>query len=431
MRPLLRIFITAVAAAGALAGIASTASAARRGPCIPGTHAPMCSYWTAKVTFVADGDTIEVHVDGEPASSRPRIRVTGINAMELTRYSSNPRKRRGECHALEATSRLERLIRAAHGRVRLEAQHRSSRTGTRLRRAVYAKIGGRWVDLAEKVVADGLALWLPNSDEFAWNRRYSALADEAAARGIGLWNTHSCGIGPGTDDQLRMWVNWDADGVDSQDVNGEWAKIKNLDATRDMSLAGWWFRDSHHRRYNFPAWAKIPAGATITVHIGRGTSAGDTFYWGEPKPVFENASDDARAMGDGGYLFDPQGDLRAWMTYPCRLSCADPLRGAIQVVAQPKGVETVTVRNVSAEPVDLEGYLLENRPFSYAFGPDAVLAPGQSLVLDIGGSPLDDTLNLKHWARLGNILNDGGDSVTVRNFTGTVVACAAWGSSAC
>jgi hypothetical protein len=34
------------------------------------------------------------------------------------------------------------------------------------------------------------------------------------------------------------------------------------------------------------------------------------------EPVFENATPDERGMGDGGYLFDPDGDLRGWDTYP-------------------------------------------------------------------------------------------------------------------
>jgi hypothetical protein len=28
-----------------------------------------------------------------------------------------------------------------------------------------------------------------------------------------------------------------------------------------------------------------------------------------------------RYMGDGGFLFDPDGDLRAWDMYPCRYAC--------------------------------------------------------------------------------------------------------------
>lgn len=327
MRSLLHAYIAAAVAAAAVGGVASTAQATSERPCIAGKSHPTCTIWTGKVTFVADGDTIDVDIAGDRTSRPVRVRITGIQAMEQTRYSSKPRRRRGECHALAATARLEQLVRAGHRTVRLAARRPGSRTGTRIRRAVSAKIHGRWVDLGSTLISEGRVLWLPNSVEYAWNRSYNAAAQQAAGGGLGIWDSDSCGQGPGDEHQLRMWVRWDAGGVDGKHVNGEWAKIENLDPSRDISLAGWWFRDSHHRRYSFPRWATIPAGRTITVHMGRGASAGRRFFWGQRKPVFENARGGRRALGDGAYLFDPQGDLRASMTYPCRALCADPLRG--------------------------------------------------------------------------------------------------------
>src|SRR5215217_5895824 len=85
---------------------AGTASAAT-GPCAPG-GGPTCHYWYGKVTFIADGDTIDVRVSGETK----RVRVTGLNAMEMTRYSKYPSRRRGACHAVAATARMEQLLRA-------------------------------------------------------------------------------------------------------------------------------------------------------------------------------------------------------------------------------------------------------------------------------------------------------------------------------
>ena len=50
---------------------------------------------------------------------------------------------------------------------------------------------------------------------------------------------------------------------------------------------------------------------------------------------FDNTG--ANGVGDGAYLFDPQGDLRAWMTYPCRLGCTDPYTGALELTADATG----------------------------------------------------------------------------------------------
>jgi micrococcal nuclease len=57
------------------------------------------------------------------------------------------------------------------------------------------------------------------------------------------------------------------------------------------------------------------------VHVGPGTSTATHKYWGLPVRIFANPTFDASAIGDGGYLFDPRGDLRAHMLYPCVVAC--------------------------------------------------------------------------------------------------------------
>ena len=111
-----------------------------------------------------------------------------------------------------------------------------------------------------------------------------------------------------------MTVNPDADGNDGQNINGEWVRIRNT-GTRAVSLHRWWFRDSDLRRYTFPASAVVPAGGSVTLHMGHGSDTRDTFYWGPRQPPLDNPSGDDRAMGDGGYLFDPRGNLRHWVIY--------------------------------------------------------------------------------------------------------------------
>ena len=104
---------------------APAAQAQPRGPCIAGTNGPQCHFWTAKTTFVADGDTIRVRIDGQPGEKT--IRFTGINTMELSRYSKYPARRRGACMGLEATALVERYIKRSRGVVRLSAQNPGSR----------------------------------------------------------------------------------------------------------------------------------------------------------------------------------------------------------------------------------------------------------------------------------------------------------------
>src|SRR5918992_565363 len=207
----------------ALACVFTAGADAARGPCIPGKAKPVCYHWTADVHSVGDGDTIKVNIDGDGSSTLKRVRLTGINAAELDVYSHTPENRRGDCHGVEATNRLEQLIQAAGNRVRLSAQNPSSRSGPRLRRMVSVGSNGQWVDLAQILVDEGHVLFHPNGTEWARNASYSKGAQQAALRGQNYWDTSYCGDGPDEDAQLVMWVNWDADGADgTHRVNGEW-----------------------------------------------------------------------------------------------------------------------------------------------------------------------------------------------------------------
>jgi hypothetical protein len=135
--------------------------------------------------------------------------------------------------------------------------------------------------------------------------------------------------------------------------------------------------------------------------------------------------------GDGAYLFDPEGDLRAWMMYPCRYNCVDPLQNALAVTAHPRGKEYVNVKNVSASAVDLEGYRLFSRPYGYPFPAGTLVQPGETLRVNVRGDPADDTPLLKHWGLAGLILDNGGDSVRVSTFNDIVLGCDAWGNVSC
>ena len=382
--------------------------------------------WNAKVVSVNDGDTIHVRLNGRVET----VRFSSIQAMEQSVYSPHPSKRRGECHALEATARLEQLIRDGHGRVRLSAQRASSHAGYRLRRSVAARIGGRWRDLGQMLIREGHALWMDGTAEDRWNRAYNLAEQRARLDGVGLWNPTHCGSGPSQDVPLRLWVSWDPAGIDAENINGEYIKIQNQGSVA-AALAHWWVRDSNYRRFTFPAGTVLEPGRTVTVHTGHGSDSAETFYWGLNTPIFENANGDGRNLGDGGYLFDPQGDLRAAMIYPCLVACTDPNQGAVQVIAHPRDPESMAVRNVSDHPVDLYGYELALHGSSYQFGDWPALAPGQTVTVDVDGDPADDTALHRHWGLGRLILPNPGGYVRLQTFTNITLSCDAWGSGSC
>ncbi len=295
-----------------MAALSTPAARADTGPCTAEEDSPTCEFAYGEVTFIADGDTIDVDI---PGLGIRRVRLTGINATEQTAYSKDPARRRGACHALEATERLERMIERGGGRVRLAAQNLESMAGRRLRRQVSTRIDGSWVDTGRELVADGHALWLPHGIEYAWNRSYKQLSEQAAARRQRLFDSDACGPGPAPDVQPELELEWDARGNDGRNINGEWARIENP-STQPLQLEGWWFRDSSARRFTFPPGTVVPPEDDITLHVGQGNSDEADYFWGLPGPAFENASGGRRAMGDGGYLFDPRGNLRSWEIYP-------------------------------------------------------------------------------------------------------------------
>lgn len=409
-------------AALVLCGLTATSAQARSGPCFPGAHGAPCRFQTAKVIAVNDGDTVDVRLRDRAYE----VRFRSVQAMELTRY--NPARRRGQCHAVAAANRVEALVRASHMRVRLSSQHPAKDHLGRLLRWVAVRRHGRWQDLGAILMREGHTLWMDSTSDTAWNRRYDLLGQRAAQAHRNLWDPLTCGDGPQQSVPLRVWAQSDPPGRDTPD--GEFIKIQNRSGTETLHLGGWWVRDAMLRRFTFPAGTAVAPGATVTVHVGRGTSAGGDLFWGLGTTVFENASD-PRDLGDGAYLFDPEGDLRAWMLYPCLTACGDPYLGALDVTAEPRAPERVLIRNVSGTPVDLYGYALAIRGSMFPFGEDSVLGPGETMTVSMQGSRAEDSRLQKHLGADGYELPDRGGWVRVSSFSGVSLACDAWGSGRC
>ncbi|MEA2441586.1 MAG: competence protein ComEC, partial [Thermoleophilaceae bacterium] len=367
------------------------------GPCNPAGGGPRCHLWNGKVTFIGDGDTLSVRLDSQRKKARPlHVRITGIQAMEERVYTSDPKKRRGECHANEATARLEYLVKLSKKRVQLAAQHAGSRsTANRPRRLVRVRINRHWRDVGRIMIGEGHALPLANRSEWALNKSYSRLAQQAASKRVRIWNSYWCGPGPEQLAALRVWVNSNPPGSDAANPNGEWVNVKNLDPRKPVSIGRWWLRDSGLRRYRFPAHATVPPGGSVTMFVGRGSNTAADFFWGLRKSVFDNEG--PHGAGDGAYLFDPEGDLRAWMMYPCRYRCSDPLKRRVKVTAHPRGKEYVTVKNVSRSAVHLEGYRLAAGQYGYPFPAGTLVRRGETLRVDVKGDPATDGPLRKHW----------------------------------
>lgn len=412
-----------------------------------GTSGPICQFEYGNVKAgggTDDGDGIQAVIGGRGSEPR-KVRLTGINAMELGDYSLDGTG--GECHARAATERLRQLIDVENdnknGRVRLAAQNFSTATtGDRLRRSVAVQINGAWRDLGTILVQEGHVLPHINNKEWAWNNTYRWWAQRAADNGVNLWDTDACGRTSGpyqyeVDNQLDMYVHWNAEGFDSQNVNGEWVHLRNRSNTA-ISLAGWWLRDSdtrppHGHGYEFPSGASIPARGSIKLHVGKGTNGGGHYYFGQDNAIFDNIEYKAphTGIGDGAYLFDPQGDLRKWQMYRCAVTCTNRLKGKIKVTAKWETPEVIKVKNISSGNVDLAGHRIAAEPKSYPFTRRTIIKPGETLKLFV--SKGKNTRLRKYWGMAADdkILNNGGDVVSVRTFDDIVAGCYRWGSGRC
>lgn len=276
-----------------------------------------------RVVFVADGDTVDVDTAGDGTSTPVRVRYTGIQAMELSEYSKTLTQLRGECWGVPAARNLHKMIYAQE--VRLTALGDAYSGNGRIQRYVDVWQGGTWQDSGAMQLDAGLVLPDLISNEYERNADYMMRAQRAAAAGVGMWgNSARCGVGPAQDAVLNVHVNWDADGNDHQNVNGEWVDLTN-DGAAPVDISGWWVRDAAYRGvkahgYTFPAGSVVQPGARLRLNVGHGTNTDTVQYWGNDQAVFANVTGPVW-MGDGAWLFDPQGDLRFWYMYPCNYAC--------------------------------------------------------------------------------------------------------------
>ena len=229
---------------------------------------------------VNDGDTFKVDIAGDGRRRGVDVRFAGVQAMELTVHSPHPAERRDECHGIEATARVEQLVRASGRRVRLTAEHAGSRSDSRLARHVAVRRAGRWQDVGALLMAEGHALFLANPKEPAWNLRYDELSQQAALAGRGIWNPVHCGSGPARGGAAADLGELEPAGRRQPRRRRRVDEGAQRVPTTPVSLAGWWIRDSMQRRYTLPAGTVLGPGQTLTLHTGRGADRGLVRYWG-------------------------------------------------------------------------------------------------------------------------------------------------------
>jgi endonuclease YncB( thermonuclease family) len=382
----------------------------------------------AKVVRVIDGDTIDVDRNHDGRIDA-RIRLLGIDAPE-----------HGLCGFAAASKALQSLVR--HKTVELRSDRGRIGIMGRPERRVLVPVAGTMVDASTWMLERGWGVWMPRAGEFTGSLEQHQAADRAAAAGLGWFDSTRCG-GPYPAAVLSMQAEYLADAAHvmtrTQIRNQEFIRIRN-DGTVPVSLDGWTLRVGNDRRQRVPAGGPILPGSAVDIHVGFGTNTATDRFLGSSVPMLVNASiDGGRHLGSGSYLIDPMNDIRAHMTWPCTLDCADPSGGTLRlstVMVDPPGPDSadlnseyVTVTNEGATPTLLGDYVLEVFPFVYEFPATKWLDPGQSVTVH-GGSGRDDASATFLHAAVPPLVNTGG-RVLLRTYDAIVVDCYDWGSGHC
>ena len=322
--------------------------------------------WTAKVQPVADGDTVNVNIkksgdlgprghapDRNPSDGAPELQPL-LRPHRRVPFHRGNRTARGSDSGVEEQGAPGRDAAAPASRGLAGGSGERSRSGRGADGSTSARSGG----------GGPRASGTRNGMEWAWNNTYAELSQFAARAGDGIWETDACGAGPDAGTRSRLKVKWDADDADSAERQRRVRPRHELRSRqRRVSLRGLVGARLRTAALHLPARVSLSRPvARSSVHTGAGARGGTPSTGGEGPPCSRTRPARGRRIGDGAYLFDPQGDLRARAGYPCRLGCSEPLAGKVGLDAKYKAPESIQVPNASSGPIDLTEYEVESSP---------------------------------------------------------------------
>lgn len=235
-----------------------------------------------KVTKVYDGDTIQVRFNGK----KHRVRLAGYNAME-----------KGQCTAKTATSLLRSVT------LGQDVTLRYSGKKSRGRLVAYVYANGQ--DVSNFMLSTGYThLLFFSKTGTESNYQYFQTWKQASDAGLGLYSKHTC-------DKSNLKALSAIEGpVIPQDlltIKARWKKpekikIKN-NGDQPVNISGWHVKDDALNFWYIPKGTVIEPGKTYTIKL-HGKSRITAPNW-----------DPANFDGDGVYLFDKSGNMKAWKAW--------------------------------------------------------------------------------------------------------------------
>ncbi len=223
------------------------------------------------VKEVVDGDTIVL-------SNGSRVRLIGINTPEHGMYFFE-----------EASEVLETIVLGRE--VVLEKDISDKDKYGRLLRYVYA--GDLFVNL--EMVKRGFANAYTYPPDVKYNEEFLEAERYARENNLGLWLKSKVDI-------VKIEVNYDARGNDNVNLNDEYVKMENT-GDGSIDIGGWTIKDSGTNIYRFEKYS-FESGSEVFLFTGSGEDGAGKFYWGSPKPIWNNDNDTLYLRDREGLLIE-------------------------------------------------------------------------------------------------------------------------------
>jgi len=241
---------------------------------------------TAKVSYVLDGDTIQL-------SSGETVRLAGINAPEI-----------GQPCSSEATDKLRQFV--LDKEVTLEQDINNKDQYGRLLRYIY--IDDILVNL--EMVRLGLA----HKYEYGSNTKYSTLFEqaenEAKQNKRCLWKSEEANY---IKDKCIYVANfhYNAAGNDNYNLNDEYVTLGNR-CSYSINITGWTVKDETASHiYTIPSLI-LESHKTFTLYTGTGKNTNSELYWGKTPGNYAAIWNND---GDTLFLRDSYGNLVLTQSY--------------------------------------------------------------------------------------------------------------------
>jgi endonuclease YncB( thermonuclease family) len=307
------------------------------------------------VEVVRECGIVYMHEDGDTT----HVKTTKNTLMEIRNIGlQTPERKKGsnpaQCGADAAYENFKALMPEEITIVQLRSLADSTNGwggGARPLRSVYKlnnATGAFDIDVQAEQIKAGWSMWWPLAAEWAHNKEYLDLMNDARARGVGIWNPNLCGASPGG--VPSIWFSQDAPAIDgvSEPAFGEYVILKN-ETSSAMDLTNWSLRNNSLNFFwsNSRGWMQglnkfgsmvLQPGEHRIIYLDNpnnyelSSTEYRYFNWGHsPGPQITNGSVSASfspnyAHGEGIYLQDPRGNIRASMVNPCSSSamCSTP-----------------------------------------------------------------------------------------------------------